>query len=95
MNLYQKYKNNVLHYVYLYDDFYIKTYAVIQKNNKFYKIYLDRFNYVWQGDNVIQKLTGRGYVPIEQILEQYKIEQIDDFEEQKTKKKINFFAKRK
>lgn len=95
MNLYQKYKENVIYYIYLHEDFYIKTYVVIKKNEKLYKIFLEQFNYIWQGDNIILKLLGRGYVPIEQILEEYKIEQIEDLEEQKIKKKINFIKKRK
>ena len=56
---------------------------------------MQNFNYIWQGDNITNKLIGRGYVPIEHILKQYEIEQIDDLLEQKEKKKIKNFKKRK
>lgn len=95
MNLYQEYKNSIIDFVYLYDDIYIKTYAIIQKDDKFYQLYLNQFNYMWQGDKVLQKLHGRGYIPLEVALQKYNIEYIEELEETKTKKKTNFLRKRK
>ena len=97
MNRYQKYKSQIKHYVYLYDrdDFYIKTYGIIQKNGTYYKLYLNHYNYIWHGDKIVEKLEGRGFVPIETVFVQYGLEEIENFEEQKTKKKSIFFRKPK
>ena len=94
MNLYEKYKDEILHYTYFYEDFYIKTYAIIKKDT-YYKIYLNRFNYLWHGDMILEKLQGKGYIPIDDVLEKYGLSWIPDYNDPKIIEKKKFIKKRK
>lgn len=92
MENYQNYKNQILNYFYILEDDYIKTYGVIQKEKKFYKILINRFNYDIYGEKIIEKLRGRGYLSKKECDEIYGYELIN-LEKVKTKKKL--FRKRK
>ena len=93
MNNYQKYKNRILNYFYILEDDYIKLYGIIQKDNLFYKIYLQRFNYDIYGERIIEKLRGKGYLSSKECIEKYSNE-LPLLEEVKVKKKL-LFGKRK
>lgn len=58
----EKYRHEILDYVYIIEDEYIKLYGVIKREEIFYKILLEQFNYILHGERMIEKLSGRGYL---------------------------------
>jgi len=97
MNLYKKYKNEFICKIYIFDEEYIKTYGVIEKEKEFYKIYIDKFNYMAQGEKLVEKLRGRGYISVDEI-SYYNINDIKEIKKEpiniKTKLKTIFQRRR-
>ena len=93
MNNYQKHKKEIVDYFYTLEDYYIKTYGIIKKDDTFYKIFLDQFNYYMYGERLIEKLRGRNYLSKEECIEKYHLE-LEELKEVKTKRN-SLFRKRK
>lgn len=93
MNTYQKYCRQLLDKFYILEDDYIKLYGVIKKDNIFYKIYMDRFNYLMYGDRLIEKIRGRGYLSYQECQEKYPVELI--LLDESPQKRNILFRKRK
>lgn len=92
MNNYQMYCNEIIDYYYLLENDYIKTYGIIQRECKFYQVYLDHFNYLIHGERMIEKLRGRGYLSEIECKKKYGTD-ISTLEELSKRKRL--FQKRK
>lgn len=91
--MFDKYKNDIIDYVYIIEDEYIKLFGIIKKDNIFYKIFLEQFNYHLYGDRIIEKLNGRGYLSEMDAIIKYP-NGLPILEDVKVKKNI-FLKKRK
>ena len=89
----EKYKYERLDYIYIIEDEYIKLYGVIKKENSFYKIFIEQFNYHLYGERMIEKLKGRGYLSEIEANIKYP-DGLPTLEDEKVKKNI-FLKKRK
>lgn len=97
MNLYKKYRNEIICKIYLFEDDYIKTYGIIEKEHEFYKVYIGKFNYMSQGEKLIEKLKGRDYIPVDELKKYYDIDNIKELksESENIKTKLKSMFKRR
>lgn len=74
-----------LDYIYDIYDSYINTYGII-KEDKYYKEYINHYNYDILGERTIEKLKGRGYISEKEALKKYNINKLETKKYTKTKK---------
>lgn len=74
-----------LDYIYDIYDSYINTYGII-KEDKYYKEYINHYNYDILGERTIEKLKGRGYISEKEALKKYDINKLEIKKHTKTKK---------
>lgn len=74
-----------LDYIYDIYDSYINTYGII-KEDKYYKEYINHYNYDILGERTIEKLRGRGYISEKEALKKYDINKLEIKKHTKTKK---------